>query len=106
MNCSLELTSQEAQLFRACPACGTTVAPCDTKQDILLHINWKEVEILALAAQLWYKLLDDTEDRQARQTLAAILARLDAERPEGGEAITLKEQIADLFKETSSDFLS
>lgn len=81
-----ELDALPPEKHGACPACGHDGVPCDPAQDVTVKINWHEIRILTIWADNWAR---DRCTPQSRKALAAILQRLEAQRPDGFSRLTL-----------------
>lgn len=77
--CGAEFSDEEIAGAKACPTCGSTSVPCLMSQDVTIRINWHELRILTIWASNWAG-----QHGCDNGALAAILRRLEAQRPDGG----------------------
>ena len=95
-DCGSEFADSQCEGATACPACGASSVPCNTAKDLSLKINWHELRILTIWSDNWARAKCDAG---SQRTLASILRRLDAQRPEGWPPLTLSGEIRELQAE-------
>lgn len=105
-SCEAEFTDAETEGALGCPSCGTQSVPCSIARDVTLNINWHELRILTIWADNWAGAHCDVS---GKKSLATIIKRLEAQRPEGYPALTflgecreLQDEGVDLSVETAS----
>lgn len=79
--CGQRFTDEELVNAKACPACGSPGIPCAAANDVQVWINWHELRILGIWASNWADRFDD-EMADSRETLQAILMRLQNQHPD------------------------
>lgn len=84
-SCEAEFTDAEMADAIACPSCGTRSIPCSIAQDVTVKINWHELRLLTIWADNWARAYCEAS---GNRTLATIIKRLEAQRPEGYPALT------------------
>jgi hypothetical protein len=91
--CYEEFCDEEGKNVSCCPKCGSKGVPMSISQDVEIKINWHELRILANWAEYW---AEEKCELDSKDTLQAILDRLEKYRPEGGAALTLAREVKDL----------
>lgn len=59
--CGARFTAEEVEGASACPKCGDTGTPCDTKNDVSVVVNWHELRVLGIWAENWAQHCGKTE---------------------------------------------
>lgn len=93
MKCYEEFSDKETEGADCCPKCGNKGVPMAISQDVEVKINWHELRILTIWAENW---AEAKCEQDSRDTLHAILDRLEKYRPKGGAALTLAREVQDL----------
>ena len=84
---------EEEKNVSCCPKCGCKGVPMLISQDVEIKINWHELRILANWAENW---AEAKCGQDSRDTLQAILDRLEKYKPKDGAALTLTQEVKDL----------
>jgi predicted RNA-binding Zn-ribbon protein involved in translation (DUF1610 family) len=98
VECEAEFADSELKGANVCPRCGTDSLPCNIARDTTVRLNWHELRILTIWANNW---ACEKCPESSRRALAAIIRRLEAQRPSeaGWAALTLAGEIRDLQRE-------
>jgi hypothetical protein len=91
--CYEEFSEEERKNASCCPKCGAKGVPMLISQDLDIKINWHELRLLSIWAENWS---EEKCDEDSRETLQAILDRLEKYRPKGGAALSLIREVKDL----------
>lgn len=83
--CTAEFRADELKLagVKACPNCGSTMAPLKVSQDGYIKINWQDLRTLAIYAKRWSGVFPTNSkgNRDALLALQVILKALEKYRP-------------------------
>jgi predicted RNA-binding Zn-ribbon protein involved in translation (DUF1610 family) len=84
--CGARFTAEEVEGVSACPKCGDKGTPCDTANDVSVHVNWHELRVLGIWAENWAQHCTKTEPRDHPSGLLhvvhAITRRLQRQFPD------------------------
>lgn len=83
---------------KLCPQCGSTRAPCDDADQVVVSINWHELRVLCTWAESWaIRHIEKTpvavEQSSGRGTVYAIADRIQRQCPEMKTPLTLSGEI-------------
>ena len=92
--CGHEIASFDG--LRACPACGSTAVPCSWADQVDISVNWHELRILVMWAEMWAR--TGGMEVGHRRLVGRIARTLRAQHPDRSP-LTLAGEVGDLAKE-------
>ena len=97
--CDHEVKSTDG--LTACPKCGSKSIPCDPKQDVTVKINWHELRVICIWAEMHANKNEATCEpgTSMRQTVYSIVRRLEVQHPDIELPLTLGAELRELKKE-------
>jgi hypothetical protein len=96
--CNQEFTKEDLKHASSCPKCGNTGLPADSKDDVVIKINWHELRILTIWAENYARSIKDDKTKP-QLTIACIARRIQKQYPDR-TPLTLAGEIEQIKKET------